>query len=137
MSLTILVMNIFYYFAAKIYCGYFLELPSWLFYFMSYYHIYRIWPNNHTVHLSFSKLLRKLVKYISIYTKDTLKKRSAKDLPNESYRMVLRGFVVFFFCFCFFWFFFIKAYVVGTHLNYIHKSMQFKWVPTTYSFIKE
>ena len=32
---------------------------------------------------------------------------------------------------------FIKAYVVGTHLNYIDKSMQFKWVPTTYAFIKK
>ena len=26
---------------------------------------------------------------------------------------------------------FIKAYVVGIHLNCIDKSMQFKWVPTT------
>ena len=33
--------------------------------------------------------------------------------------------------------FFIKAYVVGTHLNYIDKSMQFKWVPTTYAFKKK
>ena len=30
--------------------------------------------------------------------------------------------------------FFIKAYVVGTHLNCIDKLMQFKWVPTTYAF---
>ena len=29
-------------------------------------------------------------------------------------------------------YFFIKAYVVGTHLNCIHLWMQFKWVPTTY-----
>ena len=28
-------------------------------------------------------------------------------------------------------YFFIKAYVVGTHLNCIELSMQFKWVPTT------
>ena len=41
-----------------------------------------------------------MVKYVSIYTKDTLK-RSAKDLSNEAYRMVLRGFV--------FLIFFIKA----------------------------
>ena len=42
-------------------------------------------------------------------------------------------------CFCFFFFliFFIKAYVVGTHLNCIDKSMQFKWVPTTYAFLKK
>ena len=33
--------------------------------------------------------------------------------------------------------FFIKAYVVGTHLNFIDLSMQFKWVPTTYAFIKK
>ena len=30
-----------------------------------------------------------------------------------------------------------EAYVVGTHLNCIDKSMQFKWVPTTYAFIKK
>ena len=34
-------------------------------------------------------------------------------------------------------YFFIKAYVVGTHLNCIDMSMQFKWVPTTYAFIKK
>ena len=34
-------------------------------------------------------------------------------------------------------YFFIKAYVVGTHLNCIDLSMQFKWVPTTYTFIKK
>ena len=28
---------------------------------------------------------------------------------------------------------FIKAPVLGTHLNCIHKAMQFKWVPTTYA----
>ena len=33
--------------------------------------------------------------------------------------------------------FFMKAYAVGTHLNCIEKSMQFKWVPTTYAFIKK
>ena len=37
----------------------------------------------------------------------------------------------------FFLIFFIKAYVVGTHLNCIDKSLQFKWVPTTYAFIKK
>ena len=34
-------------------------------------------------------------------------------------------------------YFLIKAYVVGTHLNCILLSMQFKWVPTTYVFIKK
>ena len=36
----------------------------------------------------------------------------------------------------FFYDFLIKAYVVGTHLNCIDKLMQFKWVPTTYVFVK-
>ena len=31
---------------------------------------------------------------------------------------------------------FLKVYV-GTHLNCIDKSMQFKWVPTTNAFIKK
>ena len=66
-----------------------------------------------------------MVKYISTYTKDTLKHRSAKDLSNDAYVMFL--------CFLFL-IFFIKAYVVGTHLNCIDKSMQFKWVVTTYAF---
>ena len=34
-------------------------------------------------------------------------------------------------------YFLIKVYVVGTHLNCIDLSMQFKWVPTTYDFIKK
>ena len=36
-----------------------------------------------------------------------------------------------------FLYFFLKAYVVGTHSNCIDLSMQFKWVPTTYAFIKK
>ena len=39
-------------------------------------YIYRIWSNNRTVHLGFSKLLGKLfVKYVSTYTKGTHKKK--------------------------------------------------------------
>ena len=34
-------------------------------------------------------------------------------------------------------YFFTKAYIVGSHLNCIDLSMQFKWVPTTYAFIKK
>ena len=34
-------------------------------------------------------------------------------------------------------YFFIKAYVVGIHLNCIDLLMQFKWVPTIYAFYKE
>ena len=56
------------------------------------------------------------------------KKKSAKDLSNDAYAM---------FFVCFLHIAFIKAYVVGTHLNCIDKSMQFKWVPTTYAFIKK
>ena len=38
---------------------------------------------------------------------------------------------------CDFFLVFIKAFVVGTHLNCIDLSMQFKRVPTTYAFIKK
>ena len=56
--------------------------------------------------------------------KDTLQKQiSAKALFSDVYD--------------FFLIFFIKTYVVGTHLNCMDKSMQFKWVPTTYAFIKK
>ena len=34
-------------------------------------------------------------------------------------------------------YFFINPYVMGTHLNYINLSMQFKWGPITYVFIKK
>ena len=78
--------------------------------------------------LGFGELLGKLVvKYVTTYTKGTLKQRSAKDISDDAYVMFL--------CFLFL-IFFIKAYVVGTHLNCIDKSMQFKWVPTTYAFTK-
>ena len=70
-----------------------------------------------------------MVKYVSTYTiKGTLNKRSAKDLSNNAHEIFFVGF---------FLIFFIKAYVVGTHLNCIDKSMQFKWVPTTNVFIKK
>ena len=64
-----------------------------------------------------------MVKYTSIYTKGILKNRSEK-----AYLVMLMGC---FLCDFVFLIFFIKAYVVGTHLNCIDKSMQFKWVPTT------
>ena len=61
---------------------------------------YRIRPNSHTVHLGFSKLSGKLVvKYVSMYTKGTLKQSSAEDLLNDAY-------VTFFCLFVFFVFFF-------------------------------
>ena len=67
---------------------------------------YRIRSNYRTVRLGFSKLLEKLLKYLPTYIKGTLKKRSAKDLSNYTYSIL-------------FLIFFIKAYVVGTHLNCI------------------
>ena len=51
------------------------------------------------------------------------KKRSAKYLFDD-------GLAIFVY-------FFIKAYLVGTHLNCIDLSMQFKWISTTYAFIKK
>ena len=62
-----------------------------------------------------------------------LKKPSARDVSNDGYAMFSGMFV----CVCVFsLIFFIKAYVVDTYLNCIDKQMQFKWVPTTYAFIK-
>ena len=55
-----------------------------------------------------------MIRYVSTYNKGTLKQRSAKDLSNNVYVMFL--------CFLFL-IFFIKAYIVGTHLNCIDKSM--------------
>ena len=73
-----------------------------------------------------------MVKYVSNYTEGTLKKRSVKDVSNDAYAIVLCVCV----CVCFL-IFFIKAYVVGTHLNCIDKLMQFKWAPTSYVFLKK
>ena len=50
--------------------------------------------------------------------------RFANDLFNGVYAMFL----------CIFSHFFIKAYVVGTHLNCIDKLMQYKWVSMTYAY---
>ena len=63
-----------------------------------------------------------------MYQPTKSKTRSANDLLNGAYAM---------FCVFFLLIFFVKTYVVGTHLNCINKSMQFKWVPTTYAFIKK
>ena len=62
-----------------------------------------------------------MVKNVSTYTKGTLKKLSAKDISNDAYAKFLC-----FLCFFFFLIVFTKAYVVGTHLNYTDKLMQFK-----------
>ena len=82
----------------------------------------------------FSELLGKLVvKYVATYTKGTLKK---KDQRRTYLMILLRCFCVFFCLFVFYFDFLYKAYVVGTHLNCIDKSMQFSWVPTTDAFLK-
>ena len=68
--------------------------------------IYDIQPNYHAMHLGFSILLWKLVvKYVSTYTKSTL-----KNYQRRIYRMILMQFFVGLFLIVF-----IKAYVVGTH----------------------
>ena len=64
-----------------------------------------------------------MVKYVSIYSKGTHKNRSENDLSNDAYAM--------FFCAFVFLIFFIKAYVVGAHLNFIDKSL------CLYTFIKK
>ena len=64
-------------------------------------------------------------------------KRTAKDLSSDANVLLFFFCFVFFFVFCFLLSFFLKLYVVGTHLNCIDKSLQFKWVPTTYAFIKK
>ena len=70
-----------------------------------------------------------MVKYVSTNLGYTIKKKTkiSEDSSNDAYAMFL----------CFSLIFFIKAYAVGTHLNCIDKSMQFKWVPTIYAFIKK
>ena len=85
---------------------------------------YRIRPNYHTVRLGFSKLLGTLSGgKICIY----LLRIHYKNQKRTYLMMIIRFFLTFF----------IKAYVVGAHLNCMDKSMQFKWVPTTYAFIKK
>ena len=89
------------------------------------YMIYRIRPNYCTVHLGFSKLLGTLsCGKICIYL---LRIHYKKDQEKTYLMMNMQLFLIFF----------TKAYVVDTHLNCIDKSMQFKWVPVTYAFIKK
>ena len=55
-----------------------------------------------------------------MYPPTKSKTRSASDLLNGTYAMFIYVFILFFFYIIFF----LKAYVVGTHLNCIDKSMQ-------------
>ena len=86
---------------------------------------YHIWSNYRTVRLRFSKLLGTLsfgkicIYLLRVHCKKD-QERTWKWLGNY-----------------FFLIFFIKAYVLGTLLNCINKLMQFKWVPTTYVFMKK
>ena len=89
------------------------------------YGTYRIRTNYHTVYLGFSKILGKLV---------------VKYVLKVHFKMISKGLIKLCFCDVFVFVFLIclkKANVVGTHLNCIDKSMQFKWVPTTYAFVKK
>ena len=86
---------------------------------------YRIRPNYHTVRFGFSNLQDTLIcGQICIYL---LRIHYKKDQKRTYLMMTMRFFLTFF----------TKAYVVGTHLNCIDLSMQFKWVPTTYAFVKK
>ena len=91
-----------------------------------------------------------MVKYASPFTKSTLKKKDQR----KTYLMILYFFSDFLYksiC-CGYSFelhqqvdaiqmgihnicLYKEAYVVGTHLKCIEKSMQFRWVPTTYAFV--
>ena len=73
---------------------------------------------------------------ICIYLISIHFKKSVKDPSNDAYALFLCVCFYFFWAFYFSQIFFIKVYVVGTHLNCINKSMQFKWVLTIYAFIK-
>ena len=77
-------------------------------------------PHYRSVHLGFSKITWKIVKYISTIKvqKYALKLRSANDLSNGFYMMFF-FFVVFFFLLIFF----MKAYVVDTYLNCIRNKI--------------
>ena len=55
-------------------------------------------------------------------------KKDRKMTSWDDYLMILETF---------FLIFFIKAYIVGIHLNCLDLSRQFKRVPTTYAFIKK
>ena len=62
--------------------------------------------------------------------------RVIKPQHNQSAEDFTRG-VINDACAIFFLIVFIKAYVVGTHLNCLDLSRQFKWVLTTHAFIKK
>ena len=93
---------------------------------------YRIQPNNRTVCLGFQKCWENLWWNMYLPILKVHLKKKKKKLWRTYQIMLMR-------CFCMLFLsdFYYKAYVVGTHLNCIDKSMQFKWVPTIYAFIKK
>ena len=81
-------------------------------YIISKLKLYRIRPNYSTVRLDFSKLLNKLVvKYHLI--RAHFKERSAESVLNDAFAILFSDFL-------------IKTYVVGTRLNCLDLSRQFK-----------
>ena len=74
-------------------------------------------PHNYrTVHLSFSKVLGKLVvKYVPTYTKGALKKKKKKKKKRsvKDLHVSCDVFVLFFFCVCFFLILFYKSICCG------------------------
>ena len=91
-----------------------LRLPTEGFLVEELEYAYRIRPKYRTVRLGFSKLLGTLSGgKICIYL---LRIHYKKDQKRTNFMMIIRFFLTFF----------IKAYIVGAHLNCIDKSMQFK-----------
>ena len=58
-------------------------------------------------------------------------------ITTYSYKRTVKQFWIFRLQPMYFYPLFIKAYVLGTHLNCLDKSRQFKWVPTKYDSIKK
>ena len=106
-------------------CSVIVSFPEHLLYYCSrtaQYSKYRIRPNYRTVRSGFSKLQRTLIcGKICIYLlRIHYKKRSEKNLFDDDYA-IFSDFLYKGIC-CGYSF----VYVVGTHLNCIDKSMQFK-----------
>ena len=94
---------------------------------VSTHNIYRTQPNYHTVRLNFFKITEQT--YSKIHRiRAHFKEKSAEDFMrsvfNDAYAILFSDFLY-------------KAYVVGTRLNCLFLSRQFKQVPITYVFIKK
>ena len=87
---------------------------------------YRIRPNYQTVCLDFQN-------YQKIFLLNCLLIQVLSRKRSREFRV---GCIQWYLCNILL-FFFKKTYVVGTHLNCLNLLRQFKWVPTTYVFIKK